>query len=256
MALGTVLSSFFGRGPGSRERHVVGSAAGSQPASAQAQGTTSSQVAAAQRRGGADPAASPGAATNTGNQSEIDAARAFFESLFPGSSLSPDELFAKSDELGRQGITVLRNAAGTTAKIRLASGAVIDVIGGAEAGRNIRQFMDTGVFLDLEGNQVPGPTGGAGGTSPSSSTRGATTSSSTPGGSPGEKVVREGSVVVGKAKPRPNPLDPPTSTGLSSAYDAALRERRRSELGGRQGTVLGGFGGGSPTTRKPTLLGR
>lgn len=42
---------------------------------------------------------------------------------------------------------------------------------------------------------------------------------------------------------------------LVSAYAAMARARKTAAGAGRASTVLGGFGGGSPTTARPTLLG-
>ena len=252
MALGNMLGAIFG-----------GSDSGSRSSGTAAATPGGTAAGSATPRNGGDTAdqgvgASP---SDTGGTPEevLAAAEEFFNTLFPGESLTPDELFAKSDELGRQGITVLRNAAGTTAKIRLSNGAVIDVIGGAEAGRNIRQFHDTGHFLDLEGNRVDGPTGAAGGVGSDDTGGPGITIQKFPGG---PQVPRPGGVFTGgRAVPRPpgfdpdDPFEPVTGPGLTTVVGRALRERRRAEQGGRQGTILGGFGSGDPSTRPKTLLG-
>lgn len=68
--------------------------------------------------------------------------RAFFQSLFPGATLTPQQLAAKEQELAAQGIRLLGpNAAGMRTKIELPNGQIVDVIGGAGAGHNRSQWM-------------------------------------------------------------------------------------------------------------------
>ena len=82
--------------------------------------------------------------------------QAFFNSLFPGNTLTPQQLAAQEAQLQAQGIRLLGpNAAGMRTKIELPNGQIIDVIGGAGAGHNRRQWMNDG---------PAGPTSGAGGT--------------------------------------------------------------------------------------------
>ncbi len=63
-----------------------------------------------------------------------------FQDMFPEGSLSSDQLMAKEAELAKQGIKVLRNAAGKAGKVELPDGSIIDVIGGVMSGQNIRQW--------------------------------------------------------------------------------------------------------------------
>lgn len=67
--------------------------------------------------------------------------QAYFNSLFPGTSLSPQQLLAQEAELQKAGIKVLKNAAGVAGKIQLPNGQIIDVIQGAGAGQNIKQWL-------------------------------------------------------------------------------------------------------------------
>lgn len=67
--------------------------------------------------------------------------QAFFNSLFPGESVTPDQLKAAEQQLAAQGIKVLTNAKGISAKIQLPNGQIVDVIQGAEAGLNKKQWL-------------------------------------------------------------------------------------------------------------------
>ena len=65
-----------------------------------------------------------------------------FRAMFPGTSLSSDQLKAREGELAKYGIRVLTNASGTSGKIKLPDGRIIDVIGGAGAGHNRLQWLE------------------------------------------------------------------------------------------------------------------
>lgn len=65
----------------------------------------------------------------------------FFNSLFPGSTLTPAQLVAQEQNLAKYGIKVLRNASGVAGKVQLPSGQIIDVIQGASAGINKKQWL-------------------------------------------------------------------------------------------------------------------
>lgn len=68
--------------------------------------------------------------------------RAYFQSLFPGGTLSPQQLASREQDLQRSGIRLLGpNAAGMRTKIELPNGQIVDVIGGAGAGKNRSQWM-------------------------------------------------------------------------------------------------------------------
>lgn len=68
-----------------------------------------------------------------------------FRQLFPGNTLSPQQLAAAEPQLNAMGLRLLGpNAAGMRTKIQLPDGSVRDVIGGAGAGNNILQWMDAG----------------------------------------------------------------------------------------------------------------
>lgn len=68
----------------------------------------------------------------------------YFNSLFPGESLTPADLTAKRDELAKVGIQLAPNAAGVNAKIRLPDGQIVDVIQGAASGLNRKQWLTGG----------------------------------------------------------------------------------------------------------------
>ena len=61
--------------------------------------------------------------------------------MFPGESLSSDQLWARREELEAMGVEVMTNASGKHHKIRMPDGSVMDVIGGAERGDNNRQWL-------------------------------------------------------------------------------------------------------------------
>ncbi len=81
--------------------------------------------------------------------------RAYFDSIFPGTSLSPQDLLAHEADLKAHGITLIKNAAGLPGKIQLADGSAFDVIHGAGSGQNQKAW-----------DQIAGPggapTGGGG----------------------------------------------------------------------------------------------
>lgn len=64
-----------------------------------------------------------------------------FNRMFPGDTLSHDDLLAKEGELNAQGIKVLRNAKGRAGKIQLPDGRIIDVVQGGESGLNKKQWL-------------------------------------------------------------------------------------------------------------------
>jgi len=87
-----------------------------------------------------------------------------FQDMFPGGSLSSDQLIAKKDELAAAGIEVLTNAAGKSGKVRLPDGSVIDVIEGVMSGKNIRQWnLATGPGGSSIDGGAPGGGGGVAG---------------------------------------------------------------------------------------------
>lgn len=67
--------------------------------------------------------------------------RSYFNSLFPGTSLSSDQLWAQKDALAKQGIQVMTNAKGVHGKIKLPNGQIVDVIQGAGAGHNVKAWQ-------------------------------------------------------------------------------------------------------------------
>ncbi len=72
--------------------------------------------------------------------------RATFDQLFPGSSLSPEQLAANEDKLKAAGFRLLGpNAAGQRSKIELPNGQIVDLFQGAGSGKNIKQWsIDSG----------------------------------------------------------------------------------------------------------------
>lgn len=163
----------------------------------------------------------------------------YFNSLITNLPPSSASLISIEERLREQGITVLRNARGIAGKIKLASGEIVDV--GQNFGsprpetmrwqtlRSDKRYKD-GVLIGAPPATPPG-------TPPST----------------GDRPLRRGDAPGGEqAVPR-------GSSDLyqryASAYDAQRRQRRQAGVGGRAGTILGGFGGGTPRTR-PTILGR
>lgn len=79
-------------------------------------------------------------------------AKAFFDQLFPGQTLTPQMLLDHEAELNANGIKLIKNAAGQPGKISLPDGSAFDVIQGAGSGQNIKQW-----------NQIAGPGGSTAG---------------------------------------------------------------------------------------------
>lgn len=92
----------------------------------------------------------------SGGQSGQDP-QAYFNSLFPGDSLSSDQLWAQKDALAAQGIQVMTNHAGTHGKIKLPNGQIVDVIQGAGAGHNVKAWQTGGGGSSFAGG-IPGQT--------------------------------------------------------------------------------------------------
>jgi hypothetical protein len=88
--------------------------------------------------------------------------RAYFQSLFPGATLTPEQLASKEADLQRAGIRLLGpNAKGQRTKIELPGGQIVDVIGGAGSGSNRNQWLvDSGG--GAQGGMVPGMYTGGG----------------------------------------------------------------------------------------------
>lgn len=77
----------------------------------------------------------------------------YFNSIFPGNTVTPQQLKAAEAQLAQQGIRVLTNASGISAKIQLPSGAIVDVIGKAGAGGSTKQwYSDNGIYGGGGGN--------------------------------------------------------------------------------------------------------
>jgi hypothetical protein len=69
--------------------------------------------------------------------------QAAFKRLFPGATVSPQELAAKEAELAAAGMRLMGpNAQGMRTKVQLQDGRVIDLIRGAAAGHNVAQWME------------------------------------------------------------------------------------------------------------------
>ncbi len=83
----------------------------------------------------AQPAPSP-----TGAQDP----KAYFDQIFPGPNLSPQDLLAHEADLKAHGITLIKNAAGLPGKVQLADGSAFDVIRGAGAGLNQKAWDPIG----------------------------------------------------------------------------------------------------------------
>src|SRR5262245_2921046 len=69
----------------------------------------------------------------------------WFYTMFPGQSLSHDDLVAREAELKRYGVTLAPNAAGRVGKINVPGIGRVDVVQGGESGYNRRQFLYTPV---------------------------------------------------------------------------------------------------------------
>lgn len=92
--------------------------------------------------GSASGASRPSGATPSGTS--VAGAQAAFDKLFPGETLTPDQLASQEGALNAQGIKLLRNAAGRPGKILLADGTAVDVIQGAGSGLNRKQWLVQG----------------------------------------------------------------------------------------------------------------
>lgn len=90
----------------------------------------------------AAPAATSGTAATPGTGAS--ASQAYFDSLFPSATLSPEMLSSQEGKLNAQGIKLLRNAAGRAGKILLPDGTAVDVIEGAGSGLNRKQWLVQG----------------------------------------------------------------------------------------------------------------
>lgn len=97
------------------------------------------------------PTPAPTTPTTTGTNTNASA-KAFFDQLFPGATLTPQMLLDNKDALAAHGITLIPNAAGQPGKIQLPDGSAFDVIQGAGAGVNLKQW-----------NQIAGPNGSTAG---------------------------------------------------------------------------------------------
>lgn len=100
------------------------------------------------------PASTPPPTTtdpSTGTPTNASA-KAFFDQLFPGATLTPQMLLDNKDALAAHGIKLIPNAAGQPGKISLPDGTAFDVIQGAGAGVNLKQW-----------NQISGPGGSTAG---------------------------------------------------------------------------------------------
>lgn len=84
------------------------------------------------------------AATTATPGTGASASQAYFDSLFPGATLSPEMLSSQEGKLNAQGIKLLRNAAGRPGKILLPDGTAVDVIEGAGSGLNRKQWLVQG----------------------------------------------------------------------------------------------------------------
>lgn len=85
------------------------------------------------------PATTPAAPAPTVQNGDY---KAFFKSLFPGATLTPQQLVAQEAALKAQGIRILGpNARGERTKIELPNGQIVDVIGGAGSGDNRNQWL-------------------------------------------------------------------------------------------------------------------
>lgn len=103
------------------------------------------------------PSAAPGSTLNNGGISPAPPSaggtqdpQAFFNQLFPGTTLTPQMLADNEAALNAQGIKIIRNAEGQPSKIQLPDGSVVDPIIGAGSGQNQKAW-----------NVVAGPGGAA-----------------------------------------------------------------------------------------------
>jgi hypothetical protein len=96
----------------------------------------------------------------------------------------------------------------------------------------------------VNGKPSSSPPGTAPGTTPPAGTP--------PGGAVGRTPTPGGTTTGDVAVPRGTIGLPP----FPAAYEAARRQRLRGGVGGRGGTILGGFAAGTPRTRPATVIGR
>lgn len=83
----------------------------------------------------------------------------YFNSLFPGNTISSDQLWAQKDALAKQGIEVMTNGSGMHGKVRLPTGEIVDVAGGMGGGGGVgtKQWnSDHGVYGSGGGGGMPG----------------------------------------------------------------------------------------------------
>lgn len=88
----------------------------------------------------ADPR-QPGTPVNQGQRMTDAEAQAFFDKMFPGEKLSPEDLEAHRAELEAAGFVLNPNAAGRITDLTLPSGNTVDPIIGAGSGQNQRAWM-------------------------------------------------------------------------------------------------------------------
>lgn len=72
---------------------------------------------------------------------DLTSARAKFDQLFPGETLTPEMVKAKEAELTAAGFTLRPNVQGQVGKIQYGSGPIIDIIQGAGSGLNKKQWL-------------------------------------------------------------------------------------------------------------------
>lgn len=84
---------------------------------------------------------------------DLTSARAKFDALFPGETLTPEMVKSKEAELSAAGFTLRPNAQGQVGKIQYGSGPIIDIIQGAGSGLNKKQWL-------LPTPAAPAPTAG------------------------------------------------------------------------------------------------
>lgn len=97
----------------------------------------------------------------TGRPMSNAAAQAFFDQLFPGETVSPEDIEAHRGDLEAAGFQLNPNAAGRITDLRLPSGDYVDPIYGAGAGINRKQWN-----IESPGASGGGPIGAGLETSP------------------------------------------------------------------------------------------
>jgi hypothetical protein len=148
----------------------------------------------------------------------------WFRALVEGKTPSLETLESLVPQLTAVGAGLEYNARRTGADLRLPDGTIVDVVVGLE---NPDVSARSWSFQLPEGAGA----GGAG------------------GGRRSDDATSTGDAAVSRDE-----LFALGGRGYAAAVAAARRQRARAGVGGRQGTILGGFGGGRPTTR-PTVLG-